>query len=50
MHRHGYKQLNRDSYLSLNPSRPNKPDPHLPNLASGLTQIGLVLYLLLEQV
>ena len=50
MHRHGYKQLNRDSYLSLSPSRPNKPDPPLPNLASGLTQIELVLYLLLEQV
>ena len=50
MHRHGYKQLNRDSYLGLSPSRPNKPGPPLPNLASGLTQIGLVLYLLLEQV
>ena len=50
MHRHGYKQLNRDSYLSLTPSCPNKPDPPLPNLASGLTQIELVLYLLLEQV
>ena len=50
MHRHKYKQLNRDSYLSLGPSRPNKPDPPLPNLASGLTQIKLVLYLLLEQV
>ena len=50
MHRHGYKQLNKDSYLSLSPSRPNKPNPPLPNLASGLTQIELVLYLLLEQV
>ena len=50
MHRHGYKQLSRDSYLSLSSSRPNKLDPPLPNLASGLTQIRLVLYLLLEQV
>ena len=50
MHRHGYKQLNRDSYLSLSPSRPNKTDLPLLNLASGLTQIGLVLYLLLKQV
>ena len=50
MHGHGYKQLNRDSYLSLKPSRPNKHDPPLPNLSSGLTQIRLVLYLLLEQV
>ena len=50
MHRHGYKQLNRDSYLRLSLNRPNKPNPPLPNLASGLTQIELVLYLLLEQV
>ena len=50
MHRHGYKQLNRDSYLSLNLSHPKKPDPPLPNPTSGLTQIELVLYLLLEQV
>ena len=35
MHRHGYKQLNRDSYLSLSPSRPNKPEPPLTINRSG---------------
>ena len=35
MHRHGYKQLNRDSYLSLSPSRPNKPEPPLRINRSG---------------